>query len=156
MREFVKSEIVVPNDLELIYKREIKTLDVSELFSRKLIVYYDTLDCLSCRVARVQEYSELFVMSDTSAFSVLLIFSPKFEEMDDIRARLMQFNYDFPVYLDVNRSFCKKNPNIPSDIRFHSFLIDENGVPIYVGNPLIDQTLFDVFNTVISQTKKCY
>lgn len=72
MREFVKSEIIVPDDLELIYHREIKNLDLNDLFARKLIVYYDTLDCLSCRAAHVHENHDLFVMSDTSDFPVYI------------------------------------------------------------------------------------
>lgn len=51
----------------------------------------------------------------------------------------------FPIYIDQYGEFRSLNPRIPDDKRFHSFLLNKNGYPIYVGNPLNSQKLFDIF-----------
>lgn len=152
MRDFTKSTVVIPEDLEYVYKREIRDIDFNELSSNKLIIYYDTLDCVSCKVSHIVENQALFDMADTCDFSVLLVFSPRFEDMDELRSHLMMSGHKFPVYIDVNHSFCAENPQIPADVRFHSFLINEDGFPYFVGNPMSDDALFKLFISVIDNT----
>lgn len=138
MTDFLKTEIVIPKDLECICSRTICPIALDSLKSAKFIIYYDSLDCSSCRIGRLSENFPLYAMADTSSFSVLTIFSPCPDELEEVRLKLMKANYSFPVFIDVNGSFMDNNGSIPADLRFHSFLIDSYNYPVFVGNPLMN------------------
>lgn len=87
----------------------------------------------------------------TSDFSVLTIFSPLQEELEDVRLKLMVADYDFPVYVDVNGTFGKLNRCIPTDVRFHEFLLDEMGKPLFIGNPTSNEQLSDLFRVALRE-----
>lgn len=56
--------------------------------------------------------------------------------------------------VDVNGSFMHSNPSIPSESRYHCFLIDENGHPFFVGNPLAGDRIRSVFFSVLNDNPK--
>lgn len=89
-------------------------------------------------------------MADTSDFSVMTIFSPKKSEVENTRFQLMLINHTIPIYLDKNGSFAQLNYCIPTDQRFHSFLINETGKPVFVGNPLSNTKLNTLFLNFIN------
>lgn len=93
---------------------------------------------------RIGKYP-LYEMADTVGFPVLTIFSPRADELEEVRLKLMKANYSFPVFVDVNGSFSENNGNIPFDRRFHSFLIDSCNHPVYVGNPMSSDRMFELF-----------
>lgn len=41
--------------------------------------------------------------------------------------QLIISDLDIPIYVDVNKAFQKQNPSIPRDMRFHYFLLDNDG-----------------------------
>lgn len=65
----------------------------------------------------------------------------------------MILDFPYPVYVDFNCSFRKLNTGIPEDVRFHSFLLDKNGHPVFVGNPNANETLNHLFEKVLSGLK---
>lgn len=150
MSEFVETEIVIPDDLECIYKRNISGIRKDTLKPNKLIVYYDNLDCSSCRISHLIDLYPIYDMADTSGFSVLTIFSPKPEDVKDVILQLTIADHFMPIYVDATGEFSRLNQSIPSDLRFHSFLLDENNKPIFVGNPLLGEELMSLFLEVLS------
>ena len=149
MSEFVETEIVIPDDLECIYKRNISGIRKDTLKPNKLIVFYDTSDCSSCRISHLIDLYPIYDMADTSGFSVLTIFSPKPEDVKDVILQLTIADHLMPIYVDATGEFNRLNQNIPSDLRFHSFLLDENNKPIFVGNPLSSYKLLELFTETI-------
>lgn len=147
MMDFIKSEIVIPDDLELIHQGVISKLDVKSLKSNKFIIYYDSLDCSNCRVSHLIDLHPLYSLADTSSFSVITIFSPKQDEQDNLRRELILSHNLWPVYIDVNGNF--RDNNIPNDIRFHYFAINAENQPVFVGNPLANDEIYNVFLNVI-------
>lgn len=151
MTDFMGSVIVIPDDLECICSRRIENINTEDLKPARFIVYYDSLGCSSCRISHLTDLFPLLDMADTSDFSVLTIFSPRQEELEEVRLKLMVADYDFPVYVDVNGSFSKLNGGIPTDVRFHEFLLDEMGKPFFVGNPTSNEQLSELFTRVLSK-----
>lgn len=145
MLEFVTSDIIIPGDLDCIFNAETSMSCLDTLKSKKLIMYYDSLDCSSCRISHLFDIYPLYTMADTSDFSVVTIFSPKRSDVENVRFQLMLNNHAIPVYLDKNGSFAQFNNCIPTDQRFHSFLIDETAKPVFVGNPLSNVKLKKLF-----------
>ena len=152
MMDFMKTEIVIPDDLESICGHEVKTIDRDSIKGSLFIIYYDSLDCSSCRIGHLAENYPLYEMADTSEFSLLTIFSPRKEDLKEVRLQLMMTNSPVPIYLDVNGSFRKRNSSIPSDLRFHKFFVSPDSHPAFVGDPLASDTLYELFEKVLNQS----
>lgn len=58
---------------------------------------------------------------------------------------------DFPylVYVDYSGSFAETNMSIPEDNRFHSFLLNKEGRPVFVGNPLASDRMMELFKEAL-------
>ena len=84
-------------------------------------------------------------MADTCEFSVMTIFSPKNEDLEEVKFQLSLANHQEHIYVDTYGTFSILNQCIPSDQRFHSFLLDDIGKPVFVGNPLVNTKLMEVF-----------
>lgn len=150
MRKFVNADVIIPDDLVCIYDRQILPINKDSLKSLRYIIYYDSLECSSCRISHLSDIYPIYEMADTSGFSVLTIFSPVSEDVEDIKLQLMIADHPVPVYVDMEGLFRRQN-YIPTDRRFHSFLIGSDGHPVFVGNPLsnsaLGQLLFEVLDT---------
>lgn len=149
MSKFVLSHIQIPNDLQCIHKNEISAIAEDLLMPFKMIVYYDSLDCSSCRISHFMDLYPLYKMADTSNFSIITIFSPKKEDLEEVKIQISMANYPERIYLDTNGNFCKLNESIPNDQRFHSFMLNDEGRPIFVGNPLYNSDLMDIFIKIL-------
>ena len=149
MMDFIESEIVIPNDLVCIQAGALTKIDIDSLKQNKYIIYYDSLECSSCRVGHLKEIYPLYQMADTMGFSVLTIFAPRIRDLDEIKLQLMASQHPFPVYIDLSREFTIRNREIPLDSRFHCFLIDNEGKPLLVGNPLYNEKILDLLNEIL-------
>ena len=150
LKTFYKSEIMIPDDLTCIYKRAIRTASADSFATCKFIVYYDTLDCSSCRVAHLNDFAPMYELAeDDDRFDMLIVFSPRADEIEDLKVELMRANYDFPIYIDEFGSFAAQNTCIPAELLYHNFLINKKGNPIFVGLPTSDENFREVFYNVL-------
>lgn len=150
MSEFIDTEIIIPGDLDCIYNRQLSKINKDTLKSLQFVVYCDSLECSACRISHISDLYPLYDMADTSSFSVIMVFSPKLSEVSDVQNQLKIANHPIPIYIDVNRTFSQLNKSIPSDHRFHYFLLNENNRPEFVGNPLSSTQLFTLFSERIT------
>lgn len=153
MIEFVKSEIIIPDSLDCIYNNKTTKIMKDSLKSYKYVVYYDSLNCTSCRISNITELSPLYKISDTTNMTVLTIFAPKKSEIHNVKFQLLLYDLNFPIYIDTNGDFQKLNPHLPTDHLFHNFLINPSGIPVFVGNPLYSDKLNKLLNTLIINIK---
>lgn len=145
MSDFMKTSVVLPHSIDMIKGRHIEIADFSNLKDNKLILYIDSLSCSSCRIAHFSDLLPLYKLSDSlGTFSVVALFSPIADNLPETELQLQVLNFPYPIYLDTNRDFAKKNV-IPADSRFHDFMIDKAGKVIYVGNPTYSEQLMSVF-----------
>lgn len=116
----------------------------------KLILYYDSLDCYSCRIALLMDIEDIYDYSlMDGGFAIMTIFSPRADDIENVKIKLMQSKISFPVYIDAYKEFSSLNNTIPSERPFHVFLINENGKPLYIGNPLGNDKLKDFFEDLL-------
>ena len=57
--------------------------------------------------------------------------------------------YEWPFFIDENGAFLKNNTVIPQDSRFHVFLLNSENKIILVGNPLNNETIWDMYKELI-------
>ena len=150
MSKFVQTEIQIPGDLECVYNREVTIINKDTLKPYKLIVYYDSLDCSSCRISHLMDLYPLYDMADTSNFSVITIFSPKKENLEEVSFQIQILDPTIPVYIDRLGSFAQFNQGIPLDVKFHSFLVNNDDIVVLVGNPLYNENIAGLLNKIIN------
>lgn len=145
LTDFQKNEIVIPDNLIRIEKG--KVLGMEPLPDRaKLIEYIDSSSCSACHIAHLEIVDNLFMMAgSTKLFDVVVVFSPRAEDASEVLRMLLAKKYKYPVYFDGSCEFAQINRTIPSDQRYHTFLIDKRGTPIFVGNPNPSDALYNIF-----------
>lgn len=153
--EFCEKTITIPEDMVVVDGHRIENGSKVAYGRPKMIVYYDSLSCNSCQISHLIELSAIYGLADSSGvFDVMTIFSPSVEEYDELMKKLVIRNFEYPLYVDYSGSFRKANRFIPSDIRFHSFLIDGNSRPVLVGNPVQSHELWQIFTKTIQKYEK--
>ena len=150
MKAFMKSEIVLPEDLHHVCGRSMETsseIDAGPV----LVMYHDSLECSSCQINHLFDNLSLYEKADTAGFSVVTVFSPRQEEYDEVLKQLVLLDFPYPVYIDFSGSFRNGNmESIPEDRRFHTFLMDGDGHPVFVGNPTLSADLMALFEKALA------
>lgn len=151
---FKEKQIVLPEELVKVESRNISTVK-PEKSDLQMIIYYDSLECSSCKVSHLKEMQYLYELSDKlPMLEVYTIFSPRQQEYDQTMVDLMMLNYPYPIYVDKVGSFQKNNHDLPKDKRFHSFLLDKTGHPVFVGNPTASDKLWNLFMKVLDNLQE--
>lgn len=149
MRNFSKVEISIPESLHCIHNHTMTPVVLDTLHSNKFIIYYDWQECSSCKLLGISEMLPIYNVAYKNNCSVLMIFSPHSSNVESIVAEIFYADLDIPIYIDTEGTFKTENPKIPSDPIFHYFLIDETNRPIFVGNPIINEDLWNLFTQTI-------
>ena len=149
LRDFMKETIVLPDDLLSIHERNVSAAPDFKATPIQ-VIYHDSLACSTCQITHLTDNLGLYERADTSSFQVVTVFSPRQEEYDEVVRQLMILDFPYPIYVDFSGSFRRRNTGIPEDVRFHSFLIDKDGCPVFVGNPASSEDLWKLFDKVLS------
>ena len=118
--------------------------------NKTLVIFCGPDDCPSCVIDHIREFDSLYDLAfEMEDMEVMFIFSPHYYDRENVMNRLNSLDVQNPVFLDYKGEMYLKN-NIPSDPRFHIFVLDENGIPIFVGNPAQSEKAKKVFLKQIS------
>ncbi len=153
LNEFRKVTITIPEDLLMVSGQSMGMLGAAS-DGLTLILYYDSLSCSTCQISHLSELQHLYDFSDSLGVSVMSIFSPKPEELETVINEVRIRDFPYPVFIDGTGTFREMNRTIPADSRFHSFLLDSERHPIYVGNPSSSNQLWDLYKEVIMYAKE--
>ena len=146
VRIFKNTKICFPAELLIVNKGIISSTKGDMSGKETLIIYYDESECSACVINHLAESVNKYkTISKSNGCNVVILFSPLPENAQEVLINLIDAHLNFPIYIVQYGEFRSLNPRIPDDKRFHSFLLNKNGYPIYVGNPLNSQKLFDIF-----------
>lgn len=149
LEEFVGQQIVLPIIPQVDSSRmgSVNYLDKSIL----MVVYVDSIECTTCRAKGMFRYGDAIDLSRDSLpeFALLFIYSPKKQHLKDIQLALELSGFDYPILMDVDGAFPRKNPHIPQDNRFHTFLLNKEREVVLVGDPSNNPTLWGLYKSTI-------
>lgn len=113
----------------------------------RLIIYTDSSECSSCKLMEMKKWKTAMqnINEHYDKIAIYFIFSPKKEDEDILKFNLRIMSLSGFVYWDKNGLFSQKNPQIPQNPALHSFLIDEHGKVILVGNPMENKDIEKLF-----------
>ena len=150
LKELMSSTIVLPEKITCVYNGEVFPMPDSLRDKPKLLVYIDSTECTTCRISHFWEYQEVFDLSArTGTFEIVLLLSDKEFDTIPLIRYLSDLGCPFPLYVDVENLYLKNNPSIPDDFRLHSLLIDNEGKPIFAGDPSHSRQLREVFEVAL-------
>lgn len=150
LEEFSGREVVIPETMLRVDYSNRGTVDYGDK-KALLVVYVDSVECASCRIKGMFRYGNIidFATDSISGFAPMFIFSPRKQQLKDVRQTLEYSGLDYPALLDENGSFPRENPHIPADNRFHTFLLDNDRKVVLVGDPSANPTLWELYKTTI-------
>ncbi|WFE86599.1 DUF1573 domain-containing protein [Parabacteroides chongii] len=110
----------------------------------KIIIYVDSTGCTSCKLkpAKWKELIQHFDSVTQEEIPFLFFFHPK--DIEKLHNTLIIENFDYPVCIDLNDQLNKLNL-FPTDIAFHTFLLDKNNKVIVLGNPIANPAIKDLY-----------
>ena len=155
MEQFMGQEINLSSDLSALWEGKETTItlvDFAEV-SVKLVVWYDSLGCVSCDVNRMYQWSEMISYADSLAesFRIVYLFTPKKDDLRGINISLRADKLDYPIFIDPNATFVQQNPSLSKNRQLHSFLLDKNNRVVLVGNPLHNPSLWSLYKRTIQK-----
>lgn len=151
LKSFSKETIVIPEELTEVRGHNVSRIsDTRKEFT--FVTYFDSLSCSRCQIVHLSDFTDLYEVADSvGVLDFLVVFSPRDEEYDEVVKELVLNDFPYPVYVDYGGSFRKANACIPEDSRFHSFLLDRDGHPAFVGNPVASRKLWDLFEKALDR-----
>lgn len=145
--EWIGRQIVYPDSLVLWGADEGFSQDSFLNRKYKVITYVDSLGCMSCKL-QLPRWKKWIkeLQKEGMDISVLFFLSPRDEE--SLKILLQDYGFIYPVYIDINDVFNKKNC-LPVNDMFHTFLLDQDNKIVAIGNPIHNLKVKELYMNVI-------
>ena len=88
LSSFMETEIELPADMEVYAEGGFSTAVLDSLSPVKMIIYYDSADCSSCRISHLIELEPLYWAAEEGHYDVVTIFSPRRSSGFNFRYRI--------------------------------------------------------------------
>ena len=146
LRKMSEAQFVLPEGCLSVDGGHVSVYRPDSIAKAKFAIFYGPEECGSCRIDRLEGLDTLYRLAETRRnFDVEVIFSPSQEQVPKIMDLLRRKEFRWPVLVDVQGTFMELNDFVPDDNRFHYFLTDADGRPVFVGNPLYSNSLWNLF-----------
>jgi hypothetical protein len=119
----------------------------------KILLYVDSTGCSSCRL-KLFLWKQLMEEADSlfqGKVGFLLFFQPK--SVKEMNYLFIRDRFDYPVFMDVKSSINDLN-HFPQAMQYQCFLLDKNNKVLMVGNPVLNQKIWELYKEQISGGKK--
>ncbi len=116
----------------------------------KLLIYYDSLGCNTCRIQNLNDWKVLINEADdlNGLLGIHIIFTPRRKAPNEIPRLLRIENFQYPVYIDYTGEFYNRN-KILIDRYGEVTLLDKNNKVVLVGNPISNDAMWNLFQTTL-------
>ena len=141
LRLFKETAITFPGNLLSKNFDEQTPPDTTLLFRPlKMVAYVNQGGCEGCKLqALLPIYMFILENEHLKNFSVIIILNPSDMEAADYTLTDMRFHQT--VFYDLDGSFERLNPHLPTNEQFHTFLLNEDNKVVLVGNPAHNEKL---------------
>lgn len=157
LKDFMTHRIVIPYDsldyrICSLYKN-----DTVCNYKIKLVSLVEEEGCTACLIKDLSERERTFMgKTDYKDVEFVYIFRTTKETSKRLYSKLCNYRIEGTVYLDTCNAFLKANPHIPENELFHTFVINNDGKVLMVGNPFKNKKMEALLDKVISKEKKTF
>lgn len=151
-KQFLQSRVTLPERMtrivqgvreEVLYKRSGRPL---------LVNYYGPEECSSCAVNHMRDNIKFLNMSQRDGnFDFIVVMAPPEEDREIVIERVQAMSSPLNIYID-NAYHLESLGVIPANAALHSFLLDADGKPVFVGSPLWNESARARFQAEISKS----
>lgn len=148
IRKLEKAPVVFPEIITAIEDEGIKSHWNRPVSMPLYVIFIDSVECSDCHLNYVKNYSKLFDLSRKSnKFAIVCVVSPSYEAREGLCEKLLNYNKltKITYIIDKKNQFYERNSHVPKHAKYHKFLLDKEGYPVFVGNPLRNDKLFNQF-----------
>lgn len=118
----------------------------------KLVSYIKMEGCNSCKISTLCAMDKISLeMDKTYPLEPIYIIDISSKEVDFTYAELCESRIKSPVYLDTCGIFKRTNPRLPENTLFHTFVLNEEGVVVLVGNPFKNIRMTELLDKVMKK-----
>lgn len=136
---------------EVSYGEKNEIAEIPYGMERFVILFVDK-NCSRCQVGRLPEFYSLIDSCRARAILPIVLFSGGGLEPSEEVAQ--QHYYPFSVFFDEGGRFMIDNRFLPQDQRFHFFLLDKNNSIRFVGNPIQNDSMMELFCSVVDSIQR--
>lgn len=148
VQEWQNKEIIFPHNLTAPVNEEDSILQISNQ-KYKIFNYIDTNGCTSCRL-KLYDWKLLKDELDSLRLNVQFIFIAHTKEIEELETLRKVNKFDVPIYYDYNDSTNLIN-QFPSFPLFQTFLLNPNNQVIYIGNPIYNEQIWELYKKKIME-----
>lgn len=151
VKKLMASTVVLPEKVVRIAGGEVLPMPDSLREKAKLIVYVDSSSFVPCRISKMPIYDK--IISEAAAFQVevvILLGNRSFSGIP-LTQYVADRNLGLPIYVDEDNVFLTLNPAAAADSRLNSFLVNRQGTPVLVGDPVLSPGIAELFARVLQQ-----
>jgi hypothetical protein len=103
-------------------------INVDSSCALKMVIWADSTECSQCYIRHLDLWKGYVKLERENPngikfFFILEIAPDKFETMATM---IQSIQLNSIIYVDTTQHFRRHNPNIPSDVMFHTFLLDSD------------------------------
>ena len=152
LKEWMNKEIVFPKKMYFsIQGKENVDFRIKDT-EYKIVAYVDSAGCTSCKL-HLSKWKELIHYMNSvqpERVQFLFFFFPK--NGRDIYHTMRMDKFTYPVCIDTLDHFNQLN-HFPSDVRFQTFLLNQDNKVVAMGNPVQNPQIKDLYLKIISGGK---
>lgn len=155
MEQMESAPIVIPYDkLDCWSSDSIKKISPWEHAKLKLVHYIDSAQCSSCYLLKkpvLKPFIDLEKESNNQFYNIFVVYpGDNARNWKTLTSDYKRKMTPATLFIDSMHVFMDKNPNLPQEVMFHTFLLDENNNVVFVGSPF-DVNIRDKTITIIKK-----
>lgn len=141
LRQFKEKAITFPNNLRAKNSDEKMQPDTTLLWRPlKMVVYVNQSGCEDCKLrALLPIYMFILENEHLRNFGVIIILRTANMDIPDYMLKEMRFRRT--VFYDLDGSFERLNPHLPTYEQFHTFLLNKENKVVLAGSPVYNEKL---------------
>lgn len=151
-----KSKVDIPFSKMGCFHSDADTLRIVSMAEQRytFVHYVDSSQCSPCALDRMYTWNKFVDEYSKKGVRFAFIVEPKIEQMEDVHFSIASSGLHSPIYVDSLFAFRKQNKNLPTEQKYHSFLLDKLGHVILVGNPLQNSKIEELLDKIINNKSK--
>jgi hypothetical protein len=125
------------------------TLNCSLYYSKistsncKIIIYADTLNCIDCDLNLI-EWKQRIRELEKRKLDVNFIFILNPNYLSDVKQIIHRDSFSYPIFFEKEKSLFRQK-NFPPAIKFITLLLNKENEVILIGNPINNETIWELY-----------
>jgi hypothetical protein len=154
VHELLNTKVVFPSNMINLNDSFNKPSVLNNNHKPLMLCWFDSSACTSCFINSLYLWNDIVEssLSDTSKFDFIFIFSMPLYKIEDFRVHYNERGNKGISFIDVNQEFSELNPILNKHRSIiKTYLLDKSNTIKLVGNPIRNDTLWNMYNKIIDE-----